>query len=170
MTDQLNWTHNAADIPARGFQHEREATESEREGIARALGLLALRHLSARYRIEAIAGDYRLSGKISADVDQPCVVTLEPVNAWIDEPFDIEFWKHLEVSDKDEDASILEVPDVEKFERGVIPVGRSIFETLAASLDPYPRRKGAEFNWQDPQAAGPEKSNPFTVLSKLKDK
>ena len=57
---------------------------------------------------------------------------------------------------------------LEKLERGLIPVGRIVFETLASSLDPYPRREGAAFNWQDPQSAGDKKANPFAALSKLK--
>ena len=65
---------------------------------------------------------------------------------------------------------MLDAPEVEKFEHGIIPAGRIIFETLAASLDPYPRREGVEFNWQDPQATEPEKASPFAVLSKLNDK
>ena len=171
MTDHLGWTHDVVDIPAAGLTREREATESERQAIAGALGLLALNRLSARYRIEAIAGGgYRLSGRISANVDQACVVTLEPVKARIEEPFSVEFWPHLEAGDSEEDASALAVPEVEKFERGIIPAGRIIFETLASSLDPYPRREGVEFNWQDPHADEPEKASPFAVLSKLKDK
>ena len=56
MTDHLDWTHNVVDIPAAGLTREREATESERKAITGALGLLALDRLSARYRVEAIAG------------------------------------------------------------------------------------------------------------------
>jgi uncharacterized metal-binding protein YceD (DUF177 family) len=170
VTEYLDWGHKVVDVPAAGFRHEREATESERQAIAGALGLLALNHLSARYRIEAISGGAWLSGKISADVDQACVVTLEPVNARIEELFDVEFWPHLEAGGNDEEASVLDAPEVEKFEHGIIPAGRIIFETLAASLDPYPRREGVEFNWQDPLATEPEKASPFAVLSKLKDK
>lgn len=171
MTEYLDWGHKVVDVPAAGLRHEREATESERQAIAGALGLLALNRLSARYRIEAISGGaYWLSGKISADVDQACVVTLEPVSARIEELFDVEFWPHLEAGDNHEEASVLDAPEVEKFEHGIIPAGRIIFETLAASLDPYPRREGVEFNWQDPQATEPEKASPFAVLSKLKDK
>lgn len=171
MTDHLDWTHNVIDTPAAGLTREREATESERQAIAGALGLLALNRLFARYRIEALAGGgFRLSGKISANADQACVVTLEPVKARIEEPFSVELWPHLEVGGSEEEARALAAPEVEKFERGIIPAGRIIFETLASSLDPYPRREGAEFNWQDPHADEPEKASPFAVLSKLMDK
>jgi hypothetical protein len=171
VTDYLDWTHRVCDIPAEGLQCERDATESEREGVARALGLLALRRLSARYRIEAIAGEaYRLSGKLSGDVEQACVISLEPVSGRIDAAFDVEFWPHLDVAESDEDAMVLDGPDVERFEHGTLPAGRIVFETFSASLDPYPRRDGAEFNWQDPRAQEPEKTGPFAELSRLKDK
>jgi hypothetical protein len=76
----------------------------------------------------------------------------------------------VETADNDEDASVLAGPDVDVLERGIVPVGRIVFETLSASLDPYPRRPDAEFTWRDPQAGEPEKSNPFAALSKLKDR
>lgn len=171
MTDHLDWTHKIVDIPAGGLRREREATESEREAVARALGLLGLHSLAARYRIEAVAGGaYRLAGNVKGDVEQACVVTLEPVSSKVDASFDVEFWPELEPADSDEDATVLEGPDVERFEHGLIPVGRIVFETLSASLDPYPRREDAEFRWQDPRAEGPEKTGPFASLSKLKDK
>ena len=171
MTDHLDWTHKVVDIPAGGVRREREATESEREAVARALGLLGLHSLTARYRIEAIAGDaYRLSGNVAGDVEQACIVTLEPVSSKVDASFDVEFWPHLDVADSDEDATVLEGPDVERIEHGLIPAGRIVFETLSASLDPYPRRDGAEFRWQDPRVEEPEKTGPFASLSKLKDK
>jgi uncharacterized metal-binding protein YceD (DUF177 family) len=171
VTDQLDWTHKVVDIPAGGLRRERETTESERKAVASALGLLGLHSLAARYRIEAIAGDaYRLSGTVSGEVDQACVVTLEPVSSKVEASFDVEFWPELEPADRDEDATVLEGPDVERFEHGIIPVGRIIFETLSASLDPYPRRDDAEFRWQDPRAEEPEKTGPFAALSKLKDK
>ena len=137
MTDHLDWTHNVVDIPAAGLTREREATESERKAISERLGFWRSSGSSARYRIEAIAGGgYWLSGKISADVDQACVVTLEPVNARIEEPFSVEFWPDLEPDDSEEDVRALAAPEVEKFERGIIPAGRIIFETLAISARP----------------------------------
>jgi hypothetical protein len=171
VTDHLDWTHGVTDIPPGGLTREREATEAERDRIARALGLLKLARLSARYRIKPLGdGAYRLSGDVLGDADQACIVTLEPVAAGIDAPLDVEFRPKLEAADNDEDANILSGPDIEILDRGIIPVGRIVFETLSAALDPFPRRPGAEFTWQDPRAEKPEKSSPFAALSKLKDK
>jgi uncharacterized metal-binding protein YceD (DUF177 family) len=172
VTEPLtDWTHNVTSIPAGGFDGERRATEAERAAIAKVLELLKLDGLAAHYRIKSVSGGgYRLWGRLTADVEQACVVTLDPVAAKIDAPFDVEFRPKVETADNDEDASVLAGPDVDVLERGIVPVGRIVFETLSASLDPYPRRPDAEFTWRDPQAGEPEKSNPFAALSKLKDR
>lgn len=172
MTEQLSdWTHNVTDIPAGGLDREREANEGERIAIADNLKLLKLDRLAARYRIKSLGdGGYRLSGRVLAKVEQACIVTLDPVASEIDAPFDVEFQPEVARSDNDEDASVLAGPDVDILERGVIPVGRIVYETVSGSLDPYPRRPGAEFTWQDPRQIEPEETSPFAVLSQLKDK
>ena len=172
VTEPLNdWTHNVTDVPSGGLDREREATESERSAIAEALRPSEAREArcALSYQVRS-GGGYRLSGKVTADVEQACVVTLDPVTAKVEAPFDVEFRPQVETADNDEDASVLSGPDVDILERGIVPVGRIVFETVSASLDPYPRRPGAEFNWQDPQASEPEKASPFAALSKLKDK
>ncbi len=49
-----------------------------------------------------------------------------------------------------------------------IDVGRIVYETLSAGLDPYPRKEGAEFDWADPKTGVADSANPFAVLKKLK--
>jgi uncharacterized metal-binding protein YceD (DUF177 family) len=172
VTEHLsNWTHNATDIPAGGLDRERQATDAECAALAKELDLLKLDRLTARYRIKAVAGGgYRLAGRVACAVEQACVVTLEPVASKIDAPFDVEFRPQIESADNDEDASVLAGPDFDIMERGVIPVGRIVFETLSGSLDPYPRRPDAAFDWRDPEQGEPEKTSPFAALSKLKTK
>ena len=97
-----------------------------------------------------------------------CVVSLDPVAAFLDEAFDVEFWSEVASGDGGEDKTILDARDVETLENGSIPVGRVIFETISAALDPYPRKPGAEFSWSDTAPSPPEKVSPFAALSKLK--
>ncbi len=148
----------------------RDASAVERERVAQALNILDVASLSARYRIVSISGGaYRLKGTIEASVEQACVISLDPVENDVKASFEVEFWPDLEPEDSEEEASILGPVDAELLEHGLVPVGRIVFETLSASLDPYPRREGAEFNWTDPADEGAEKHNPFAALSKLKD-
>ncbi len=171
MTEPLDWTEKTTEIPAGGLDKTRRATAGELEQVRQALDILGVSNLHVRYRIVAISGGaYRLKGSMDASVEQACVISLEPVNGDVHTSFDVEFWPGLKPEESEEEASVLNGPDVELLDHGIIPVGRIVIETLSASLDPYPRREGAEFNWQDPEAADAEKHNPFAALSKLKDK
>ncbi|MFN0218192.1 MAG: YceD family protein [Hyphomicrobium sp.] len=167
----LSWSQAIADIPEGGLKRERTASDDECAATAKALGLLEASNLKAEYRIERLAGGgYRLQGRMAADVAQPCIVTLEPVADSLDESFDVEFWPDVRANESGQDARVLEGRDVEPLERGEIPVGRIVFETLSAALDPYPRKGDADFAWQDPQAGEPEKASPFAALARLKTK
>lgn len=171
-TSTLDWAHEVKGIPESGLVREKAASAEERRQIAQALDILDVADLKANYRIARLAGGgYHLTGSITADVAQSCVVTLEPVSEKLDEDFDVEFWQGGVGEESGQDASVLEGRDVEPLERGEIPVGRIVFETLSAGLDPYPRKDGAAFDWRDEKAAAAEaKSNPFAALAKLKDK
>ena len=165
------WGHATADIPASGVHRARQASEEERAAISKALGLKALDTLAADYRITSVpGGGWRLKGTLSADLVQSCVVTLEPVPAAVSETFDVEFWRDLGEPEGGEDKSVLEGPDVESLTGDTLDVGRIVFEAFSAAIDPYPRAPGAALDWRDPKAKNPQKSNPFSVLGRLKDK
>ena len=171
-TDPLQaWVHGTADIPAGGLSRTRTASETERAAIVKALGLTALDKLDVRYRIVSLpGGGWRLSGDLTTDVVQACVVTLEPVASHLSETFNVEFWRDAGEPEGGEDKSVLSGPDVEALPSDEIPAGRIVFEALSAGLDPYPRSSSAAFDWQDPETASPEKISPFSILAKLKDK
>lgn len=168
---ELDWHHAISGIPAAGLAQSRQATAAERDAVAKALGLLSLAKLSADYRITKLAGDgYRLAGRLNGELEQACVVSLDPVAQTIDETFDAEFRAHVDERTAGSDATILGGPDQEPIENGEIDAGRIVFETLSAALDPYVRKEGAEFMWQDKSQADTGKVSPFAVLAKLKNK
>lgn len=171
MNPLSNWVHAVLDIPDGGLKRERAASAEERAAIVTELRLLSLDALDAAYRIDRLAGGgYRLHGRVTAGLEQPCVVTLDPVAQTIDDDFDTEFWPEVVARDGEQDARVLDGRDVETLENGALAAGRVIFETLSAALDPYPRKAGAEFQWQDKAVGEVAKISPFAALSKLKDK
>lgn len=171
MTEHLDWIEKTTEIPAAGLDRTRELTAAERKQVADALEIGGVASLWVRYRIVSISGGaYRLTGTMKARVEQACVVSLEPVEGNVEASFDVEFWPDLAEEASEEESGILSRTDVELLEHGIVPVGRIVFETLSASLDPYPRREGAEFTWRETEADGAEKHNPFAALAKLKDK
>lgn len=152
-----------------------EIDEAERSIIMALLDLQDLKGLSFSYRLRRGSGKRVIvEGRLRAHVVQTCVVSLEPVPAEIDVPVEAEFWppeKIAALQEETEDpthASEVEWP--EPIEGDAIDLGPLVYETLATSLDPYPKKTGARFHWSD-RAEGAEtpKNNPFAVLKNLKD-
>lgn len=152
-----------------------EATKEEMAAVASLLELVALERLAFAYRLVPAGGHrIRLTGKLTASVVQTCVVSLDPVASDIDLPAEIEFWPEGSVvaleksAEADPGASVLEWP--EPIEDGTIDLGPVVYETLATSLDPYPKKAGVSFEWS--QGGGEEAalraSGPFAALDKLK--
>ncbi len=173
MTEPLPWTHRTTEIPDAGLHIARVATPSELEAIARTLGIVSCDTLSADYVIRAVGeGRYRMTGKLTARVTQECVVTLEPIEAALAEQFDVTFWPVDSLPRTgEEETEVLSAPEIEPILHGQIDTGRVLFEILSASLDPYPRKPGARFQWED--AVGEERAGatgPFAALKKLKHK
>jgi len=174
-TAELAWDHAVRDVPETGVSGTREASPEEREAIARALDLIACTSLRAHYMIQPIpAGRYRLSGRLHAEVTQVCVVTLDPVDSTLTEMFEATFWprQDLPVPEGGE-LAIDDAPEPEPIVAGQIAVGRVVFESLAAALEPFPRKPGAALDWPPPGSAAVSPAapaSPFEVLANLKTK
>ena len=176
MTRALDWVHLASTIGERGVSETHEVGPEDRHELARMLDILSCGALKVSYKLAPLKADrFRLTGSLDAKVTQACVVTLEPVPSVLEERFAIELYPAPEAPaapvGKEEEQEVLSTPDVEPFENGRIDVGALVYELLSASLDPYPRKEGVEFDWVDPKtAADPGAVSPFAALAKLKPK
>ncbi len=169
MSTHLDWRHSVTDIPEHGLTMKRSADGEVRAFVAAELDIMGCSRLDARYEIKSLGhGGYLLSGQLNADVTQACVITLEPVEERIDEPFEVEF-RPGETLTAEFDA--METRDIEPLIDGLIPVGRIVYEQLASALNPYPRKEGAEHQSLPEKQETPEaRGNPFAVLKNLKPK
>jgi uncharacterized metal-binding protein YceD (DUF177 family) len=158
-----------------GASGEIAATKAEMDTIACMLDLVALEGLTFRYRLDhGGGGRLHLTGRLHANVTQTCVVSLDPVEANLDVPVEVEFWPvslidELERSTEEPgNLGLLDWP--EAVVDGRIDLGPVIYETLATALEPYPKREGVSFDWsQGPtEEAGSAKSGPFAALAALK--
>lgn len=173
MTDQpLDWFHATSDAPENGRSFERQAHAAERAAVVSSLRLGSCDDVEVRYELRALAGGrYRLQGRLRARLTQPCVVSLEPVQQQIDEDFEVLFWPADSIpDDSGREREILSEPDIEPIRDGKLPVGRVVFDLLAAAIDPFPRKDDAEFAWSDPKATNAAANTPFAVLAGLKGK
>lgn len=150
-----------AQIPDAGEVLRLEADAAEREALARRLGLLAIHAMSAELRlVPDVEGAIRVTGRLLAELEQECGITLVPVRQSVNEEL---AWRLLpegmEPSDGDND------PDDIETEQGVADLGEALAQELSLALDPYPRAPGAELppGLEDQQAHGP-----FASLLKLK--
>jgi hypothetical protein len=168
----LNWTIAVAEVSGGKHTLTREATLAECSAVAPELGLLGCERLVARYTLNPVGGGrYKLAGQCEASITQACIVSFEPIPAKLELPFDVEFRPDADAAIvlSEDEAEVLTLPEIEPIPHGQLEIGRIVFETLAAGLDPYPRKPDATFNWQDPNVAT-SPANPFAALAKLKPK
>ena len=186
----LTWTVACADVdrvPAQtgyakaGYVKTWAATEAERTAVAEALDLTQCFSVSGTFTIHARAGGrYVLEGRLRADVEQACVVTLEAVPQHIDERFKVNSARNP-ISPPpalSRRISILTPPTIRSASStGSCTVGQLVFENLALAIDPFPRAADAEDVRLERGPTGPTKANdavserapnPFAVLAKLK--
>jgi uncharacterized metal-binding protein YceD (DUF177 family) len=175
MTIETDWMIAIRDVPHNGLHVVRSATDEECSALAKALGILECTALDCDIRIRALRqGRYQVAGRITAQVIQACVVSLEPVASRVEESLDVEFWPRDQitppVSTAGEEWFDPQSPDgAEAIEDGQIALGRLIYECIAAGLDPYPRKPGATLAWTEKPELAAE-IHPFAALAKLKKK
>ena len=138
------------------------ATAEECAALAIRLGVLGIDALAARLDLAPEeGGTVRATGRLSASLTQPCVVSLEPVPQVVDEPVDFRLLPPgREPADGPDDPDEIEAPD------GVADLGEALSEMLALALDPYPRAAGAAL----PDSAGGAVTGGFAPLAALRRK
>lgn len=119
-------------------------TEAERTALARDLGLIGLYQLDLTGEIAPSGRDELvLTARLTARVDQACIITLAPVPATIDEPLRRRYVVGLEDAEGEEvpmpeDETVEPMPEE-------IDLAEIAAEALALALPEYPRAPGAEF-------------------------
>lgn len=147
-----------------------EADEGERAALARRFDLVALDRLAAEARVWREGEDVRVEGRIDAKAVQSCVATAEPVPTIVDVPFDLVFRQTRdERSDEAVELGESEL-DIVFFDGGAIDLGEAAAETLALSLDPFPRAPGADSALRAAGVKSEEEAGPFGALAELRDR
>ncbi|MEM7270060.1 MAG: DUF177 domain-containing protein [Pseudomonadota bacterium] len=167
----------AGDLPTRTDRIlVAEAAPEALLAVAAALGVPKV----ASLKLEAtISGNgrkgWRVAGRLSAEVEQACVVTLAPMHAQIEEVVERSFVEDAAALNTDELEIDIDPEDDDPPELlgDGIDLGAIAVEALALALDPYPRTPGAAFDGQvaAPPGAEPltdEAVKPFAGLAKLK--
>ena len=175
------------------------AEQGELDALAKRFDLLGISSLSANVRLSPVPAllkgvkdsdampDILLEADFKANLTQTCSVSLEPVEDEIkahisqlfspgwqagdgDESMDFEEdGEFSDFADADEENDIMPDPP-EPIIDGKIDVGEFIAEELAVRIDPFPRKKGVEFEWvSDDSNNSGGAPGPFAALAALKD-
>jgi uncharacterized metal-binding protein YceD (DUF177 family) len=144
------------------------ADDAERRSIAERLGLRALDRFEAHVTLSRTAAVVRAEGRIAATLEQGCVVTGEPVTAHVDAPFALLFMPEPKAGPDEEFELGEEDCDVVFYDGAAIDLGGAIADTLALSIDPYPRSASAEIALREAGVMTEEQASPFAALAALK--
>ena len=153
-----------------GDRLDLSANEEERRSVARRLGLASLRCFEAHVAL-SVEGrtTIRAQGRLQAAVDQSCVVTGEPVPAHVDEAFELLFVPEPQSENPDEEIELGAADcDITFHDGAQIDLGSALADTLALSLDPYPRSAGADAAMREAGIITEEQASPFAALARLK--
>lgn len=150
VTSPVSFKANVARLPAKGLPVVIEADERQREALAGEHGLEKVES----YRAELMVTPWKrngikVAGRVTADIVQACVVSLEPVETHMDEEVSALFWPEDSklgrqgFSSAGEMVLDAEGPDSpETFSGDMIDVGALAEEFFGLAIDPYPRKKG----------------------------
>ncbi|SOC39612.1 uncharacterized protein DUF177 involved in 23S rRNA accumulation [Rhizobium subbaraonis] len=154
-----------------------DATAAECKALARQWDIVGVNAFSAEFEVKRWKKDgVRLKGRVRADIVQTCVVTLEPMEAKIDEPIDAIFvpeGSKLARGPILEGGEMLLDPDgpdsPETFQGDAIDAGAVAAEYAAMAIDPYPRKEGVAFSAHvESTEADDGKPSPFAALKDWK--
>ncbi|MCW2284889.1 uncharacterized metal-binding protein YceD (DUF177 family) [Rhodoblastus acidophilus] len=156
------------------------ATPEECQKLAELDELVGLRDLTVEAQLIRRGREGLFArGRVTAVVTQTCVVTLDPFETQVDEPFEIAFAPEAEAKAAYERAMaeleaatdkarlLAEQADPpDPIIDGKVDLGALACEFLALGLDPYPRKPGVAFDGhvEDDEPA----PSPFAALSKIK--
>jgi len=150
-----------------------EASEQERAALAQRFGFTSVVSIEAQYSLERDGSLFIATGHIHATLSQPCIATGEAVSEEIREEFSIRFVPKAELDTNETDEEI--ELDVEEFDtlpysNNRIDIGEAIAETLALSVNPYPRSENADTFLREAGVLTEEQTGPFAALAALKEK
>ena len=149
------------------------AEPDEREALAGRWGVDKVSSVTAELVLTRWKRDgVRVKGRVQAEIEQSCVISLEPVTQQIDEAVDALFvpegskLARVVTDDNGELVVDAEGPDLpETFAGDTIDVGAVCEEFIVLAIDPYPRKDGAQLEPpEDSPDDGDTETSPFAGL------
>jgi len=168
MTPELSHPLALGDIGEDEVVVEITADANQRRRLAARFDLVAVAAIEAVLRVHrAPAGRLLVRGRITAEVVQRCVVSLEPVAARIEAEVARTYaGGRAAAAGPEVVVEALAGEIVEALPAGALDLGEVVAEELGLAIDPYPRKPGASLAEAPAPAASPP--SPFAVLARLR--
>lgn len=166
-------------LPASGKRFNEQADLAERAQLAIRFDLPAINQFGVNGMIAPKSRDrFLIEARLTAEIKQTCVVTLDELETTIDTEFRAIFMpavtgrKQMAADENADDAVIdpFEDEPPSEYHGDTIDIGELAVQHFFDQLDPYPRKSNAAFDpiiEQDPDEAK-RAENPFKILRDLK--
>jgi uncharacterized metal-binding protein YceD (DUF177 family) len=162
---------NPEHLSATGIEERLEAKPAECAALAKRFELIGMPSLVAELSVKPERrGAIVVTGTITADVVQRCVVTLEPLSVHLDLNIDMilvpESLLTTVAGSTEGDSS---EDDLDYYADNKIDLGELVAQHLGINLDPYPRKPDAALEITE-FGTKTDKPHPFAQLAELAKK
>lgn len=115
-----------------------EASEAEREALAKRFGIVAVERLAAKLSLEREGDEVAVSGRLEADIVQTCGISGEDFPVRIEEPIALRFVPEVARTVPDEEIE-LEEGELDEIEYAgdSFDLGEAVAQSLGLAIDPY---------------------------------
>lgn len=163
-----------------------EASEEQRASLKSRLDVQDIKSLTADLTLDKVQGGntIHIVGTFTADIEQECVVSGDPVHTKLTEGFEAwyaDYDSAIPLAKIRQDKIIekggreIKMPEEyespEPFVDGKIDLGELVVQHLSLAINPYPHAEGVVYEKGDDNIQKPVKlKNPFAGLKEWKDK
>lgn len=164
-------------LPNLGRRLKIQADAEQLHLISKAANVISVGRFAADLHIVRVKGGVQVTGRLTAESTQPCVVSLEPVHQRIDEELNRVFMPNPSNTQTDStqenapgsesyiDLSDEDLPDY--YEGALLDLGDFLLESFAMAIELYPRAPDAKMT-TELKGDDPAKLSPFAVLKQMK--
>ena len=149
------WDHAVHDIPQVRLVDRARGDPGRAAPVARALDLVACTSLRARlHHRPDRCGTTGCRARLRAEIEPGLRRDAGAHRQHDRGRFEADFWPQEDMpAPESGELDIDDEPEREPIVAGQIAVGRVVFESLAAAIDPFPRKPGAVLDWHSPASA-----------------
>lgn len=149
-----------------------EVDADARTRVAARLDLVQLDSFVITASIRTVDGGVSVTGGIAASLVQHCAATGLPVQAAIEEPFDLRFLVEAAsggAGTVDEEVELSQDEcDILPLEGDMIDLGEAAVQTLSLALNPFPRHPDADRMLAEQGVLREDQAGPFAALAALR--